>query len=180
MASIVTESIGWSADSAGEKLTVSTPFARSIAATCEPGKKYTVDIKPYRPKRSLDANALYWSMLTKFATAIDLSTPEAHNMMLRRYGQYEKYGDQFVYVVLPDTDEAAKKADFAETYHLKPTSQVKEGKDGQNYRTYMLLRGSSTYDTKEMSRLIDGLYSECREVGLDVIPDKERGLLNDQ
>lgn len=179
MASIVTDRIGWVADGTGEKLTVSTPYARSIAATCEGGKKYTVEIKPYRPRRSLDSNALYWSLLSKLATALETSTPELHNIMLRRYGQLERYGDQLVYVVLPDTDEAAKKADCAETYHLKPTSQVKEGKDGQTYRTYMLLRGSSTYDSTEMSNLINGLIYECSAVGIDVISDRERGLLND-
>ena len=81
--------------------------------------------------------------------------------------------DQGVYTVLPDTDEAQKAIDEAETYHLKPTSQVKPGKGGKMYRTYMMLRGSSDYDTKEMSRLIDGLVSECKEAGIETLPPEE-------
>ena len=36
-----------------------------------------------------------------------------------------------------------------------------------------MLRGSSTYDTSEMSKLIDGLVSECQELGIETIPPKE-------
>ena len=36
-----------------------------------------------------------------------------------------------------------------------------------------MLRGSSTYDTKEMSELIDGLVSECREQGIETLPSEE-------
>lgn len=178
MLTLQTDAIGWVADANGESLTLRTRRAREIAAAVEPGKTYTVDIKQYRKKRSLDSNALYWSVLTQLAKAAGISNPAAHNIMLRRYGQIERYGEQNVYVVLPDTPEAEEKADNAETYHLKPTSQVKEGKDGKTYRTYMLLRGSSTYDSAEMSRLIDGLLDECKQMGLDVLTEQERTLLN--
>ena len=170
--------IGWIADGEGCYLTVRTKDAMEIASSTESGKVYTVEIKEYRQKRSLSANAFYWSTLSELAKVLNTSVPELHNLMLRRYGQLERYGDQLVYVVLPDTDEASKKADCAETYHIKPTSQVKEGKDGNLYRTYMLLRGSSTYDTAEMSRLIDGLLSECKEVGMQVLTERERELMS--
>lgn len=41
------------------------------------------------------------------------------------------------------------------------------------YRTYMMLRGSHEYDTREMSQLIDGLISECREVGIETLTPGE-------
>lgn len=172
----------WQRDGGGAwlRLRVTDPrIPTEICGMVKDGQQYVVKIKQYRPKRSLDANALYWSLLNQLATALNTSTSELHNIMLRRYGQPERYGEQFVYVVLPETDDAQKKADNAETYHVKPTSQIKEGKDGIMYRTYMLLRGSSTYDTKEMARLIDGLISECNEAGIDTTSAKDRGLLND-
>ena len=42
--------------------------------------------------------------------------------------------------------------------------------DNVMYRTYRLLRGSHTYNTEEMSRLIDGMITMCKEAG---IPDRE-------
>ena len=133
-------------------------------------EKLRIRIVQYRKKRSLDANAYYWILLTKFADVIGLSNPEAHNMMLRGYGQSEIFDGKAVYVTIPDTEEAEKKVNNATDYHLAPTSQVRLGNDGVMYRTYRLLRGSRTYDTKEMSRLIDGLITCCKEAE---IPETE-------
>lgn len=36
-----------------------------------------------------------------------------------------------------------------------------------------MLRGSSTYDTDEMSKLINGLVSECQEMGIETLPPQE-------
>lgn len=177
MISFQSSGFNWLDSADGLLLTVRTNRARAVVSEINPDKEYTVEIKEYRKKRSLDANSFYWSVLSQLAAALGTSNTELHNIMLRRYGQVERYGDQLVYVVLPDTDEAAEKADKAETYHVKPTSQVKAGKDGRMYRTYLLLRGSSTYDTKEMSVLINGLLSECKQAGLEVLTEQERALL---
>lgn len=159
----------WSADQSGQWLSIRTPAAREVVESLDPDKVYSIEIKEKKKKRSLDQNALYWAVLTQVAKKLNISNPRCHNLMLRRYGVPERYGDQAVYVVLPDTDEASERAAEAETYHLKPTSQVKAGKDGNNYRTYLLLRGSSTYDSGEMSRLVNGLLDEAKELGIEMI-----------
>lgn len=134
------------------------------------GADLSVEIRKERKRRSLDANAYYWALLSKLAESLGVSKTYMHNSILRRYGQIEQIGGQAVYVVIPDTESARKEVDEAQIYHLRPTSQVKEGKGGVMYRTYMMLKGSSAYDTKEMSVLIDGLVSECREVGIETVP----------
>lgn len=136
-------------------------------------KKLRLKLVEWREKRSLDANAYYWVLLSRLAEALDQSNPATHNFLLRMYGQPDFFEDKKAYLVLPDTPETEKKVLEAETYHLKPTSEVKEGKDGIMYRTYFLLRGSSTYDTKEMSRLINGLVFECQELGIETMPPEE-------
>ena len=133
-------------------------------------EKLSVEIKRYRRKRSLDANSYYWLLVTKLSGVVGMSNSEVHNMMLRGYGQPEIYEGKGVYLTIPDTDEARKKADNATDYHVLPTSQVRTGDDGIVYRTYKLLRGSHTYNTAEMSRLIEGITSECKHAG---IPDAE-------
>ena len=136
-------------------------------------KDLTVVLKQFRQKRSLDANCMYWSLLTQLADKMNVSNPFMHNYLLRRYGQPEIIDENLVYLVIPDSDEGAKKVDEAETYHIKPTSQTKMGKDGKMYRTYIMLRGSSSFDTKEMSTLINGLVDECRQVGISTITPDE-------
>lgn len=130
-------------------------------------------IKKHRKKRSLDANAYYWQLLSKLAEALHVSKPFMHNHLLRQYGQTEYYDGRFVTVTIPDTDTAQKKADEDEYTHLKPTSQVRLGNDGVMYRTYKLLRGSHSYNTKEMSELIDGLVSECKQAGIETMTPDE-------
>lgn len=132
-----------------------------------------VEIRKKRKKRSLDANAYYWKLASEVADALHVSKPYIHNYLLRKYGQIEIIDGQGVYIVLPDTESAQKSVDEAQAYHLKPTSQVKPGKGGAMYRTYMMLKGSSEYDTKEMSHLIDGLVSECKEMGIETLPPEE-------
>lgn len=47
------------------------------------GKEMDVKLKQHREKRSLDANAYYWCLLTKLARIHGWSNAEAHNRMLR-------------------------------------------------------------------------------------------------
>lgn len=136
-------------------------------------KKLTVEIKQYREKRSLDANAYYWVLVGKLSGVLGQSNAWIHNHMLRRYGKIMIIDDHGVYTVLPDTEEAEKEIAEAETYHLKPTSETRLGKDGKMYRTYMMLRGSSDYDTKEMTELINGIVTACKEVGIETLPPSE-------
>lgn len=179
MISVQSDSFAWSADAAGMVLSLRTPEARRIAETVKKDKTYTVEIKEYRKKRTLDQNSLYWSVLTQFARAVHLSNAEAHNQMLRDYGQLAFFGGKVVYVILPDTEDVERQTLEAETEHLKPTSSTRYGNDGVTYRTYILLRGSSTYNTAEMTRLIDGLIQECEYVGLEVLSEQTRSLLEE-
>lgn len=173
------EGVRWSADADGQWLHIKCSRPQQIIGDMKLDKKYDFEITEHRKKRSLDANALYWVLLTSLAKTLGISNPAAHNMMLRRYGCTETFGDKIAYLVLPDTADAEQKALEAESFHIKPTSQTRKGKDGLMYRTYILLRGSSTYDTTEMSRLIDGLISECKDLGIDHITRYEAALIAD-
>lgn len=145
--------------------------------------KLRIEIKRYRAKRSLDANAYYWTLLTKLSAILHTSNAEQHNRMLCLYGYPEVIDGKHFLVVLPDTDEAQEVVLQAEEYHLKPTSDVRGGNDGILYRTYILMRGSSTYNTEEMSRLIDGLISECKDAGLpesEIATPEEKRILKER
>lgn len=100
-----------------------------------------------------------------------MSNARAHNMLLRSYGVPETIGGQLTIAMLPV--EAEDEILERELYHLKPTSKTKVGKDGQIFRAYILLKGSSDYDTKEMARLIDGTVEEAKMLGLETLPKEE-------
>ena len=141
--------------------------------------KINIKLSEHKEGRSLNANAYYWLSIGKLAKALNISTSYCHNVMLRRYGVLEMFDDKPVYLLIQDTDEASRKADEAEKYHIKPTSNVREGTDGKMYRTYMMLKGSHEYDTAEMATLISGLRDECTNVGIPVeTPDEIANLLS--
>lgn len=136
-------------------------------------KTLRLTAKQWRDKRSLDSNAYYWVLLSKLAEAANISKPRAHNLMLRGYGQMELFDGSRYYARIPDTEEAENDVLERTTFHLRPTSQVVEGNDGISYRTYVLLKGSSNYDTAEMTHLLDGLISECKALGIETATPEE-------
>ena len=129
-------------------------------------KDLRLTVKAWREKRTLDANAYYWALLSQLADALKISRPLLHNRLLSRYGEDEQIDGQTVYIVLPDTQRATLTAEQAETYHLRPTSEIRPGRDGTPYRTWVMLKGSRGMETKQFSRLLDGLIDECNHVGI--------------
>ena len=147
--------------------------AMGIVDELSDAEKLTIKLEEYQEKRSLDANRYYWVLLNRLAKSLRISSSHCHNLMLRRYGTFENFDGQAVYWVIPDTDEASRKADEAEEYHIKPTTQVREGKDGKMYRTYILLKGSHSYTRTEFRKLIEGLVDECHIQGIDTATPEE-------
>ena len=137
--------------------------------------KYLIDapdgnyeVKEHRERRSLSQNSYYWVLITKLSAVLTQRNAVTHNLMLRDYGQIEVMNGRAVNVIIPDSEDADKKALQAETFHIKPTSQVING-----FRNYVLLRGSSTYNSDEMSKLLNGLITECQSVGIETLPPDE-------
>lgn len=122
-----------------------------------------VELKAWRDRRSLDANRYFYVLVEKLADALKVSKPYIHNLMLRKYGQLQRIDGKPVWVILPETEEVAKKVDEDETLHVRATAEIKQGKDGKMYRTYLLLKGSHELNTQEFSILLDGIISECNE-----------------
>lgn len=163
-----------SKDLASGKLQVVFELESDLSGQLEgiQGKPLRISAKRWREKRSLDANAYYWVLVGKLAEAQHVSTPRMHNLLLRRYGQNMVIDGQGVYIRIPDTEKAEETALESSEFHIRPTSEVVPGRD-TDYRTYVVLLGSSAYDTAQMSRLIDGTVSECKECGIETLTPDE-------
>lgn len=135
-----------------------------------PEKDY--EVEEWHKKRSLSANALYWVCIGDIARHLGNTNARQHNLMLRKYGTPEVVDGCGVFTTLPDTDTAEETALEMESAHLRPTSEIKFGSDGSRWRWYQMLKGSSSYNTQEMSRLIDGVRTEMESMGL-VFPDRK-------
>lgn len=141
-------------------------------ADCE--KLSSVDIKEHKHRRSIDANAYYWRLVGELARKLQITNSRCHNEMLRSYGILDEIDGKLIHVMIPDTDDAYEEILESSMYHLRPTTYIKDGIKGQpNYRVYVVIKGSSRYDTKEMSKLIDGVVQEAKEQDIEVLPPDE-------
>lgn len=123
--------------------------------------KLSIEAKQYRAKRSLDANALLWACLSEIAVALRTDKWDVYLTMLKRYGKY-------TYICVKPNIVEAVKAQWRECEEIG-TINI----NGQEAVQLLCYFGSSTYDTKEMSVLIDGVISEMKEMGLQTPESKE-------
>lgn len=130
------------------------------------GEELTVEVKKFRPKRSLTANAYFHVLVGKIAEKMETSHAEIHNMMIARYGVID---EEVKNVILADEIPWQK----LESIHLRPTSATKMMDNGKLYRVYIVMKGSHQYDTKQMATLIDGVVSEAKEMDIETIPPQE-------
>lgn len=117
------------------------------------------EIKEKKSKRSLTANAYYWSLLNQLASVMRFSNEEVHFMMLKRYGVCE--------VVSVRSD--IKVDGYFRYYEAIGQSDL----DGKEFTHYKIFKGSSEMDSKEFSILLDGLISECEVVGIPTLTPDE-------
>lgn len=131
-----------------------------------------ISMKHWRNNRSISANAYYWVLVGKIADTIKRPQSVVHNVLLRQYGVLDIVDGESLTVFIPDTDEAENEVLKKETYHLRPTSKTVEGKNGR-LRAYRIMLGSSYYDTKQFSTLLDGAIQECKDMGIETLPEDE-------
>lgn len=114
--------------------------------------KLSIEVKPYRPHRSLNANAYAWTLIGKIADAVRAGKDEVYLKLLKRYGQSE----------LISVLSHVPIENYVKYFEEAGESKL-NGKDFTHYRVY---KGSSEFDTREMSIFIDGVVSEAKDLGI--------------
>lgn len=133
------------------------------------GNEIDLEVKKHHEKRSMNANNYFYQLIGKLAEATDSSKDEVHNLMLGRYGQYMKdKDDNIVFCLYPADIDYRNLTEV----HLKPTGHT-ENRNSNTYEWFAVMRGSHTYDSKEMAKLIDGVVDECKELGIQTMSDEE-------
>ena len=120
---------------------------------------YDVKINKHREKRSLNANAYLWKLVTEIGNILNKSKEEVYLQMLIDYGQSE---------MISILSEINVKGYF-KYYKLAGTS-ILNGKEFNHYKIY---KGSSEYNTKEMSILLEGAVQEAKSLGIKTKEDYE-------
>ena len=125
------------------------------------------EIKRKAKARSKDANAYAWELMGQMADVLGTDKDSVYLEMLRRYGQ------QFVVKVPNKSVEMfMRQYKYCEQHETLPPEER-----AQYYRVYL---GSSTYTTKEMSVLVDGIVSERKELGIDTMTPEELARIKEE
>lgn len=110
------------------------------------------EIEEYKQKRSLNANNYAWKLITEIANVLRKSKEEVYLHMLIDYGQRETISML-----------SSIKINGYFKYWKEAGKSVLNGKE---FTHYYIFKGTSEYDTKEMSIFIDGVVQEAEQLGI--------------
>ena len=126
--------------------------------------KLNIELKKYRKKRSLDSNAYAWVLLGELQNTLNIPKEEIYRDLIKNIGSFE---------VLPVKNEAVEK--FRQAWSKNGLGWVTETTKSklEGFTNVIAYYGSSTYNTKEMTRLINLIVDECKQLGIETKPKAE-------
>ena len=131
-----------------------------------------VTVKKYRKKRSLDANAYCWVLVDKIAEKKRITKTEVYRQAIKEIG-----GVTETVCVQNRAVNALKQ--IWEAKGLGWQVDEMESKI-PGCKTLILYIGSSQYDTKQMSALIDSLVQDAQAIGIETKSQEEINSLLEQ
>ena len=154
-------------------LKVNPHDATAFCDEMKEGKVYEADLKEHRKKRSLDANSYAWVLLGKLANKVGLPKEEVYREFVKDVGDN--------YEILPIRNDVVDK--WISNWQQKGIGWVcdilGESKlDG--YTNVITYYGSSTYDSSQMSKLINLIVDECKQQGIETMTPGELAMLMDR
>lgn len=120
----------------------------------------SIEIKKYSKHRTLNQNDFLWALETKLADYYNKSVNEIHRTNLIAYGV--PYG------------QAVMKYELAEDYCKTNYARIEKEKTERGVRValFTIYKGSSQMNTREFTRLVDGIIAECKSCEIDIEYDK--------
>ena len=118
-------------------------------------KELDIQVKEHREKRSLNANAYAWVLINEIANAMKLDKDEVYFDMLKHYGQVE----------VISVKDGINLKNYIKYFEEFGRSELK----GTLFIHYKIYKGSSEFDTKEMSIFIDGIIQEAKNLGIETM-----------
>ena len=129
------------------------------------GKLLEVEISKQKKKRSLDSNSYLWTLCQKIAEVIQSTKELVYQKFIRDVGQFE---------IVPIKNEAVER--WIEVWNSKGLgwfAEVMEDSKLPGYKKVISYYGSSCYDSREMSVLLDEVVSTCKELNIETLPPDE-------
>ena len=117
-----------------------------------------ITAKPYRKRRSLDANSFCWGLCSRIADLTGITKEDVYRRNIREGNEYTQ---------IPIQESAV--TEFARIWGHNGIGwfiDVVDDSDIPGYKLVFAYHGSSIYDTKQMSALIDRILQDADSVGI--------------
>lgn len=142
-----------------------TQSARDMVDALKSHEKLTVKVGKFKKKRSLDANAYCWQLIGKIAEKTRVPKDEVYRQAIRGIG-----GNYEVVCIKEEAAETLMEK-WSENGIGWQSDTMLSKLDGCT--NVILYYGSSTYDTDQMSRLIENIIQDCNALGIETKPEAE-------
>lgn len=120
--------------------------------------KLSIEVKPFKARRSLDANAYAWVLMDRLATALSKSKAEIYRDYIRDIGGNSE-------TVCVKNSAVERLCEGWQKNGIGWQTETFESKIS-GCTNVILYYGSSTYDSAQMSRLLDLIIQDCKEQGI--------------
>lgn len=131
-------------------------------------KDLRLELKVWREKRSLDANAYFHVLVGKIAEKMTLPFDKVKRDMVLSYGtlSIDNEGNNVGLKLLPsvDVDKIIDYAKFVKTVE----------DNGIQFNCYLIFEHTHNYDTAQMANLIKGVIQEAEDLGIETITPAEK------
>ena len=118
-------------------------------------------------KRSLNANKYFHLLVGRIADCQHISKARAKNILLGKYGQREIFDDGPLIISVID------EVDMLERDDIHCVAAGYGTVNDKKFTHWAVIRGSHTYDNREMSALIDGTVEDAKEMGIETLSPAE-------
>lgn len=162
----------WTIDNTGSWFCIQTGKARQLIDGLKPGKVYDIEIKEHKNRRSLDANAYCWTLIDRLAEKLPLSKTEIYRVYIREIG-----GNCETVCV---QERAAEKLCRGWEHNGLGWQTDTMPSKLPGCVNVVLYYGSSTYDTAQMSRLIDMVVQDCKAQGIETLPPEKLATMSEE
>lgn len=121
-------------------------------------EKLSIEIKPFRQRRSLDANAYCWVLIDKIAESFGESKESVYRQYITNIGGNSE-------VVCVKNNAVERLCQGWQRNGLGWQTETFESKI-EGCTNVTLYYGSSVYDSAQMSRLLDLIVQDCKQLGI--------------
>lgn len=124
-------------------------------------KNKLYEVKEVKKKRSTNANNYFWKLLQELCEVQNLDTIEEYKKRVKELGIFRRFRiepkDVKTFEIMWQDKGIAWFCEIADTEYI----------GNVEFKIIHAYYGSSSFNSKQMSRLIDGVVQDCQAIGIE-------------